>query len=125
MLPVQTVRFCAQCPWPGCIGPPGPRSYVGGPAPRAWGGLLPGGFPRFRVRAPAASPEAVLAELLEDPCVAIRYQDLWLALAKSLVLKHFAHFDLIAESVSLAIDIPEGSSPQSGLKEPIVINCGA
>lgn len=39
----------------------------------------------------------------------------WLALAKSLVLKHFTHFDLVAESVSLAVDIPEGSSLQGGL----------
>ena len=59
-----------------------------------------------------------------DSAGAVGHSAMWLALAKSLVLKHFAHFDLIAESVSLAIDIPEGSSPQSGLKEPIVINCG-
>ena len=48
----------------------------------------------------------------------------WLALAKSLVLKHFTHFDLVSESVGLAVDIPEGSSLHSGLQEPIVIHCG-
>ena len=50
---------------------------------------------------------------------------MWLALAKSLVLKHLAHFDLIAESIGLTVDIPEGSSLQSGLQEPIIMNCRA
>ena len=54
----------------------------------------------------------------------VHHSAMWLALAKSLVLKHFTHFDLVTESVGLAVDVPEGSRLQGGLQEAIVIHCG-